>query len=181
MFSRIAMFLADNETITGNWTFSGTVTHSDAVSSTSTFASSGQDATRVYGSGSQSVGNAAFAALTFDSESYDRTAMHSVASNTERITIPTGAGAIYVFSAQATFTADATGFRKLALYKSGVKIAEVKEFSPHATETTVLHLTEQVSAAALDYYEIRAYQSSGGALDITAGEYVTFFTALRMW
>jgi len=176
-----AAFLAQDETITGAWTFSGAVVHSAAVSSTSTFSSTGQDATKVTDTAAQTLANTTLTALTFDTESYDRTAMHSVASNTNRLTIPAGATGVYLFIGQVTLVADATGYRTLALYKNGSKISEVKEFAPHATEQTVLRVTESDSATALDYYELRVYQSSGGTLDTVLGATSTYFSALRVW
>ena len=176
-----AAFLDEDETITGDWTFSGEVTFSDEVSSTSTFSSTGQDATAVYDAADQSIGDSAITALTFDSESYDRTDMHDTGTNTSRITIPAGATGVYLFTGQATFAASAVGLRKLMLYKSGSKIAEVKELGPDAAEQAVLRICEQVSATALDYYELKVYQTSGGALDVKAGAAVTNFKAIRMW
>lgn len=176
-----AAFLSEDEIITGDWTFSGEVAFQDEVSSTSTFSSTGQDAVAIYNTADQSIGDSAITALTFDTEVYDRTTMHDTGTNTNRITIPAGAAGIYLFTGQATFAANATGVRKLMLYENGSKIAEVKECNPDGTEQTVLRISEQVSAAALAYYELRVYQSSGGALDAKAGEKITNFKAIRMW
>jgi len=107
--------------------------------------------------------------------------MHSVASNTNRLTIPAGATGIYLFIGQVTFDADATGYRRLALYKNGSNIAETQNFAPHATVDTILRVTESDSATALDYYELRVYQSSGGDLDTVLGATSTYFSALRVW
>ena len=176
-----AAFLSEDETITGDWTHSGKLVYEDTVTSTSTFSSTGQDATKVYDAAAQTIGNASLTALTFGTESYDRTAMHSTSTNTNRLTIPSGAAGIYAITGQVTFVADATGYRSIALYKDGSKIAESKEFSPHATEQTTLRVVEHDNVSALSYYELKVYQSSGGNLDTVLGATSTYFSALRVW
>jgi len=177
-----AALLADNETVTGSWTFSGTVAYSAAVSSTSTFSSSGQPRSRGYVSGSnQSITDATITPINLPSETYDVASMHDVAVNNERLTVPSGGSGVYSLNAQITFANNATGRREVAIYKNGSKIGEVKEFNPDGTENTVLNITLHDTAIANDYYDVRVFQNSTGALNVILGERVSFFSAMKVW
>lgn len=78
----------------------------------------GRFAARVYNSADISIATSGLPqALTFDSEEYDYGGLHSVASNTGRLTAVVGG--IYVISGHATFASDATGLRQLSIRKNG--------------------------------------------------------------
>lgn len=174
--------LADNETVTGSWTFQGSVSFEEPVTSDNTFTSSGQmrcHANKV--TTNQSITDATITGITLNNEVYDKGSMHDNSTNSERITIPTGGAGIYAFFGQVTFAANATGRRELYLYKNGSKVAEAKEFNPDGTETTVLQVNYQDEASVNDYYELRVYQNSTAALNVIAGATSTFFTALKAW
>ncbi len=174
--------LADNETITGQWTFSDVVTFTSRISGgANTIVSvTGQPRCRAYVStANQSLADTTLTAMSMTAESYDVGDLHSNATNPSRITVGSGKSGIYSFNAQATFAASNVGFRTLALYKNGSKVCETKEFSPHATEQTVLNIHYQDEVAVNDYYEAYVYQSSGGALDLV--HTVSFFAATKVW
>ena len=86
-----AGLLADNETVTGNWTFSGSLSFSNTVTSTSTFSSSGQTRAKAYlVTANQSISDATETAVAFNSESFDVGGMHDNSTNNSRLTIPSG-------------------------------------------------------------------------------------------
>ena len=66
----------------------------------------------------QSVANATEADLTSDEENSDIGGMHSIAANTERITIPASEGGLYLAAATVRFASDADGYRVLAIRKA---------------------------------------------------------------
>lgn len=178
----LAARLADNETVTGTWTFSAALTFSSTVTSSSTFTSSGQMRARAYISGAnQNIGNSATTALNFNTETYDVGTMHDVAVNTNRITVPASGAGIYVIDAQVTFAANVTGRREVYIFKNGSQIAEVKEPTNSATEETTLQISCHDNAAAADYYEVQVFQNSGGGLDVVLGERITYFSAMKVW
>lgn len=178
----LAARLADNETVTGAWTFSGALTFSNTVTSTSTFTSSGQMRARAFLTGAnQNIATGALTAINFNAETYDVGTMHDNAVNPNRIAIPASGAGIYSLHAQVTFAASAAGRREIYIYRNGSEIAEFKEFTNDAAEQTTLQISCHDNAAAADFYEIRALQNTGGGLDIVLGERVTFFSVMKVW
>jgi hypothetical protein len=125
-----------------------------------------------YKSGTQSIGNATFTAVTFNTEWFDTDAFHDNSTNTSRFTIPSGKGGKYLISAMITFAANGTG-RRLARVRlnNTTSIAEC-EAPPSGTQDTSITLqsTVMLSLVAGDYIEMSAYQASGGSLDLFGGE-----------
>jgi hypothetical protein len=124
---------------------------------------------RCYNSTNFSVPNNSQTAVTFDTNRYDPYGMHSTSSNTSRITIPTGWAGTYVISGTAAYAAvNTTGERDLNIgLNGGNSIASVTTF-PSATIATGITITTIYRLAVGDYVELRAYQNSGGALNLTA-------------
>lgn len=174
--------LADNETVTGQWSFNGATTFNSTVtggaSAKATFP--GQPRVKAYVStANQSLGDATLTAMSMTGETYDVGGLHDNATNPTRITAVSGASGLFIFNAQAVFAASNVGYRTLAIYKNGSKLCETKEFAPHATEQTTLNVNVHDVAAVNDYYEAFVYQSSGGALDLV--HTVSFFSAIKVW
>lgn len=174
--------LAQNETVTGQWSFSGATTFNASItggaSSKATFP--GQPRCRAYiPSANQTIAHATLTAMSMGAESYDVGNLHDNGVNPSRITVATGNTGLYIFNAQATFDANATGYRTLAIYKNGSKVCETKEFSPNAAQQTTLNLHYQDEAAVNDYYEAFVYQTSTGNLDLI--HTVSFFSAIKVW
>jgi len=113
----------------------------------------------------QSLTNSTITNVTWDTEDFDTDGYHSTSVNTERITVPTAG--VYMFRANITFAASATGTRFAWLEKNGVSGrnglagGQASGSDDHALTTTFMW-----SLAAGDYVICRAFQSSGGALNI---------------
>jgi hypothetical protein len=119
-------------------------------------------------SGNQTISNAANNPLTWDTEQFDTDSFHSTATNTDRITIPSGKGGYYLFTAAVRFNTNGTGRRYIELYKNGGGTPEaVMETEPGQYNHNILAVV--VSAVATDYFTLDAYQSSGGNLDVLGG------------
>lgn len=175
-------YLAQNEVITGAWTFNGAVAFSQPVTSTSTFTSSAQPRCSVYRvTTNQFIPDNTATAISFGAESYDVGGLHSTSVLPTRIIIPTGGAGVYQFLGQATFDNNAVGLRALAIYKNGGQIAITRQFAPDAAVDAVFQVQAQDTASEGDYYELYATQSSGGGLDIVLGQYNTFFSAMKVW
>lgn len=174
--------LADNETITGSWTFNNAVTFDNTVTSSSTFTSSGQSRCKAYiTTVDQTITDSTLTSLDFIGESYDVGDLHDTATNPNRITISSGNTGVYVLGAQVKFDPNATGLRIISIYKNGSILVQNKEFNPDAAEATVLSIFTQDVASLSDYYEVKVYQTSGGGLNVEFGENTTFFTAMKVW
>lgn len=180
--AQAAAIIADNETISGNWSFNGTVSFANVVTSTSTFTSSGQQRCKTYlATANQTISNNTEEAITFNADSYDIGAMHDTGINPSRVSIPGGGSGLYSFVAQIRFTANATGRREIHLYKNGSKVATVVGETASASFDSYLQLSYQDQSTAGDYFEIFVYQNSGAGLDLVFGERSTFFSAMKVW
>jgi hypothetical protein len=176
-------FLAEDETVTGAWTFEDETDFEAPVNSTSTFSSSGQMRCRAYVSGaSQVIADNAITSVALNGETYDVGVMHNTVVNNSRFTIPNGGSGVYLITGQATFDVNATGRRQTFIYKNGSLISATTVMATDfAADEVVIQVTAQDIAADGDFYEMRVYQNSGGNLDLLFGEFSTFLSALKVW
>lgn len=128
----------------------------------------------VYNSTTQSIGNASNTVLTANSENFDNDSMHSTASNTSRITIQTDGR--YLFSGTVLFAANATGARSVGFLVNGTT-AYIATSTTNIGGSLAMGVSgmRAIVLAAGDYVECRAYQSSGGNLDVTLTEFACFW------
>lgn len=125
----------------------------------------GVPALRVTGAAT-SLANATETALAFNAETgTDPWAMWVVGSAT-RITVPLDGW--YVFTAWASFAANATGVRGIRVRQGGsTTLAWSRVPATGAGTTEVNVVTGPVSLSATNYVELVAEQTSGGALNVT--------------
>lgn len=125
-------------------------------------------ACRVYNNAAISLATTGVAqALTFNTEREDTANLHSIVTNTSRITVP-DAGR-YIFDASVEFAGNATGIRQLFFRINGTLIfAADSRINAGAGIGTQINLSRGVVLAAADYVEVLARQDSGGALNINA-------------
>lgn len=139
---------------------------------------------RAYNSAAISIPDAAWTALTFNSEYWDThdaaaSTFHSTSSNTGRITIPAGRGGYYLFGASVEFAANATGRRGVRIVHS-VGATVFAESLEDATPSGAHALTIATlwSIAAAEYATVEVFQNSGGALNCNrSGDYSPEFWA----
>lgn len=122
---------------------------------------------RLSHSTTQSLTSGADTALAWDSEADDSAALHDTSTNNSRITIPTGEGGWWLFSAAVEFTAHASGERKLSLRVGGSSDYAYEAVGAAASGVTRLGVTAHLALAAGQYVEVIAAQNSGGALTVT--------------
>lgn len=135
---------------------------------------------RVYNTTDLSIATGTPTAATFNSERWDNGGMHSTASNTSRITIPSGGGGIYQVSGHIVWAANATGVRSLQLRVNGTTTIAVTDANSVSANTLSMSVSTLYALAAADYVELIVYQTSGGNLNVTAvSNYSPEFTA--MW
>lgn len=115
----------------------------------------------------QSIGNAAFVALLFQSEDEDSHAMHDNSTNPSRLTVPVGWDGVWGVSGSVMFATNGTGGRLATLRKNGTGLLGVctgaaAGATVQAGATTGTRLLRLVAG---DYIECMGFQSSGGALN----------------
>ncbi len=116
----------------------------------------------------QSLANNSWDPLSLDTDGVDVGAMHSTVTNTSRITIPTGQGGYYAIVAQVGFALNSTGIRGVGIRLNGSSILHSQIFPAYNTgaELHTIQASFHHTAAAGDYYEVVAFQTSGGALNV---------------
>jgi len=124
----------------------------------------------------QSIATGTDTVVTFNSEFFDTDGFHSTASNTGRITIPSGKGGKYLFIASAFFVNLASG-KEGRFYKNGNQLFTYGWTS--ASGVGGSSIVAIIDLVATDYIEFRVVQSSGGNADLYksgggAGEYAYF-------
>jgi hypothetical protein len=118
-------------------------------------------------SADQSIANGTVTALTFDTESFDTSAFHSTVTNTSRITIPAGKAGYYAVYGTATFAAAGSNSRSSLLKKNGTTFQTYIGNAPSTGASTSLVHNVVMNLVVGDYIEMFAYQSSGGAVNIS--------------
>jgi hypothetical protein len=170
-----------DETITGDWTFEGSVSFQENLITNGTLGADLQQRVRAtLTTTAQSIPDATITAINFNTEDFDVGDLHDLTTNTNRITIPTGGTGRYTIKAQVRFDNNSTGRRVVYLYKNASEVARANLFTAHATEDTYLQIAYDDQASAGDYYDVRVFQNSGGALDVVAGATSTFFSVMRI-
>ena len=115
----------------------------------------------------QQLTNVTQTAVSFDgTDILDTNAFHNPSSNNTRMTIPTGYDGKYLVQAQIQFASSTVGGREVQIYKNGSTILQY--FTNEAEGSLNMSVSGTYPLVAGDYVEIRAYQSSGGNLDIWA-------------
>lgn len=132
----------------------------------------------MYNSGTQSISNATWTALKFDSEAYDTDGMHSTSTNTNRVTCVTAGK--YLVWGYVTFDANATGNRYAAIKKNGTFYVIEMRPTFGSGSTTTLHVDLLINLEKGDYVELFARQESGGSLNVHSGNTATVLAAQRL-
>lgn len=135
---------------------------------------------RLTDSANQSIANATFTPLTFDTERYDSDAMHDGANPT-RITI--NKAGRYLVGGSANFDANAVGTRFCGIRLNGGSFIAVITVPAvvSALTGTAQSISTVWSFAAGDYVELVLWQNSGVALDaLKAADYSPEFFAQKI-
>ncbi len=121
---------------------------------------------RVTHNTAQSLANATFTSVQLNTSERDTDGFYDPAVPT-RLTVPSGLGGEYLLSAQVEFAANATGRRELGIRVNGTTTV-VSDIRAGLSVITRLMVHTQVRLNAGSYLEVRAFQDSGGALNINS-------------
>lgn len=129
----------------------------------------------VYNSTNQTTTTATVPALAADSEHFDNDSMHSTSSSNSRITVQTPGR--YLFIGRVAYVANSTGWRFIEFLVNGTGLHRLTNSRPEPTGTLSTNLSGSATLvlAAGDYVELRAYQSSGGNLDVSLKEFTATY------
>lgn len=137
---------------------------------------------KVFHSANQATVSAIILQLAWDSETIDIGALHDPVTNNPRITIPAaGNGGLWLLTATIQW-ADVvtTGIRKVSIRnQAGTTLAttqDAAEVGDMSTSVTVLVNNPSTG----DWFDVTAFQNSGGGVNVLAGETVSFFQAIKL-
>lgn len=117
--------------------------------------------TRVRKSTSQNhASSGSFVAVTWDTEDVDDGGWHDNVTNNTRITV-TNAGWVHVI-ARVEFAGNASGIRAIRVLRNGTEIDRVGDAGANVVQTW--EVNTEYKASASDYFEVEAFQSSGGTI-----------------
>lgn len=103
--------------------------------------------------------------VPFDSEIRDDLNGHSNVTNNTRITVPRAGW--YLFGGGGQFVANATGYRQISVTLNvGASVICAENVAGSSVTAQRIAVAGIRYLAANDYIELRAYQSSGGNLDL---------------
>ena len=157
-FARLAVGTNGHTLVADSSTSTGLVWQ--APSSTPTFVGCSLTKTA-----NQSTSNVTLTTISWDSENFDTDGFHDNVTNNSRITIPSGKAGKYLFTSIINWNNNATGYREVRFTKNGTAQSYANiAATPTGEAGTVI--TQILNLAVADYVEIKAEQSSGGALDV---------------
>jgi hypothetical protein len=137
----------------------------------------------LYLSANQSFASGSGVNMTFNTELFDTDGFHDTATNTDRITIPSGKAGYYLLSARTIWAASASGIRIGLIRKNAAATQLARAASNNqtaASETTML-ATCVVNLAVADYVVWENYQDGVGALNATGnGQQYSAFSAIYL-
>ena len=135
-------------------------------------------------SSAQTLATGTWEEIAFNTEITDPLGMHDNVTNNSRLT--SQVDGTYLVTAQVRFLANATGDRGLALWRaqlSGNNRWIVLQITPTSSGSTdhYLNISTVIDLDTGQYIEARAFQTSGGNLDIgVLGNVVPHFSAIRI-
>lgn len=121
---------------------------------------------RVCHNAAQSIANASYVTLAFNTERFDTDTIHDTVTNNERLTCKTAGK--YLIVVNVLFDANVTGTRELILILNGATNIGRQTAPASATQQTGVTVATVYDLAVNDYVTVMVYQSSGGALNILA-------------
>jgi hypothetical protein len=159
--------------------YSDLILHSDIVLATGGIKGSTAIGARVYDSANQSIVSGTYTTITFDSERFDTDGIHSVVSNTDRLTAQRDG--VYLISATIRFATNSTGIRWVGIRLNGTAYIVIADQNATSGYSTRITLTTLYELSTDDYVDLRVWQNSGGALNVEAvGNYSPEFGMVRM-
>lgn len=138
-----------------------------------------QPRAKVFHNANQLIADITVTALAFNSETYDTDVIHDTVTNNGRLTCKTAG--VYVITAVAEFAPNATGTRWLGIRLNGTTVIRWSIGPAGGADGAAPLVSVQYALAVNDYVEAVVWQSSGGALNVTAvGNRSPFFEMVRV-
>lgn len=138
---------------------------------------------QAFRNGNQSIPDTTRTIVTLPSgENFDTDAFHDLVTNSSRLTLPSGLvtvglSAACVMQGYVEWASNSTGYRELRILKNGTVNSETSV--PAVTGTMGQQIGSVNAGIGSDYFEMDAYQNSGGSLNITAAAFGLFVIGIQ--
>lgn len=116
---------------------------------------------------SQTIGNSATTAISFDTSVHDDGTFWNVSAPTKLVIPTTG---WYLFTAHMKYNSNGTGKRVMDFRFNGTTFPGASISWPGSGQDQDMALCLAYYMTAADYVEVTTFQNSGGDLDVTAAE-----------
>lgn len=128
----------------------------------------------------QSIPNATYTPISFDSQHFVNWSMHQIGTNPTRITIKVPGRHIII--GRAIFATNGTGVRAMRVVLNGTTfIGHAQDVDASVDSAGKLMMVCDRNFSVDDYIELEVYQSSGGSLNlIQVNDQYPFFSAERV-
>lgn len=124
---------------------------------------------RVYNTSNFALSTTSLTLVTFNAERFDVGGMHSTASNTGRITVPTGGDGVYAIGAHVLFqNTDIDGYRRLQILLNGTTTIALHDASG-SVGGSGMSVATAYKLSAGDWVGLYAFQDSGSTINLEAG------------
>jgi hypothetical protein len=128
---------------------------------------------RAYTSSVRAISTSSYVGIQMDVEVFDNANIHSTTSNTDRFTVPSGAGGKWLVGSQCEFIWSSIGvYRIAAITVDSVFEAQAGSVTFGSATSTPQVCTSLVSAASSAVIRPCAFQDSGGDLNTGNGKNV---------
>ncbi len=119
---------------------------------------------RAYHNAAQSINDATWTALAFNSERFDNDGIHDPATNNSRLTCVTAG--VYLIVGMVQFASNNTGFRGVGIRRGGTQYIAVQTQTATQNNVHQFSISAIYDMAATNYVELMVYQNSGGSLNV---------------
>lgn len=123
---------------------------------------------RLFNTTVQAIPTATLTSITFDSERWDSQAMHSLVSNTNRITIPTNWSGQYIIGAHIAWASN-NSTKGVFIYLNATYYITGQTMSDNGQLNASCNPNTLYGVVAGDYLEVQVWQNSGGNLNTFVG------------
>lgn len=119
----------------------------------------------------QAVSDNTYQVISWSTEDYDDGAIFDLATDASKIYIPGSGGKLATVTVQLRYAANATGNRRIRIYKNGAdanfeNLANITAATGGAE--TFIRSTFQIVCTGGDYLQVVAYQNSGGSINLVS-------------
>lgn len=136
----------------------------------------------VYTTNSQSVATSTVTPIQFGAELYDNRGIHSTTYSNSKIIIPSGMGGLYIMTGVFSMVQSGTGYQTAAWRFNGTPTYEGRSDKVANAGVQLSNIaTYMVEVPAGEYFELIAFQTSGGPLNVLADSDTFPCAASAVW